>query len=117
MTRVKGAKTALKRRRDILKRVKGFKWGRSTKERQAREALMHAGERAFGDRRKKKGAFRRLWQTRINASVRPHGYSYSKFIGDLKKKGIELDRKVLSEIAKDRPKAFERVVGEIKKRM
>lgn len=113
MTRVKGAKHALKKRRNILKRVKGFKWGRSSKERQAKEALMHAGEKAFGDRRKKKNDFRRLWQKKINASVRPLGFSYSKFIKALKDKEIELNRKVLSEIANEKPEIFERIVNQV----
>ncbi len=113
MTRVKGAKITLKRRRNILKRVKGFKWGRSTKERQAKEALMHAGERAFGDRRKKKCNFRRLWQKRINAAIKPYGFSYSKFIKKLKEKNINLDRKVLSEIANGKPEIFERLVKKV----
>lgn len=113
MPRVKGAKHSLKRRRNILKRTKGFKWGRSKKERLAREALMHAGEYAFDHRKDKKGDFRRLWQTRISAALKPYEHSYSKFMGELKNQGIELNRKVLSDLAKNKPEVFDRVVKKV----
>ena len=93
--------------------TKGFKWGRSKKERLAREALMHAGEYAFDHRKDKKGDFRRIWQVRINAAVRPHGYSYSKFIKALKDQGIGLNRKMLSTIASKKPETFDRMVKKI----
>ena len=110
MVRVKRGVMSLKTRRNLLKRVKGFRWGRSTKERQAREAILHAGNHAFAHRRKKKGDFRRLWNTRISAALRPSHMSYSAFISGLKKNNITLNRKVLSEIAQKHPKTFERVV-------
>jgi large subunit ribosomal protein L20 len=114
MTRVKRGTTSLKRRKNILKRAKGFRNARSTKERQAREALFHAGNHAFAHRRDKKNVFRRLWTTRINASVREEGLSYSKFIDALKKKNVTLDRKTLSNFAENYPDIFKRVVDSVK---
>jgi large subunit ribosomal protein L20 len=114
MPRVKGATNALKNRKKTLKRAKGFRNGRSTKERQANEALAHAGNYAFAHRRQKKNDFRRLWTVRLNAAVRQHGLSYSKFIDALKKKNVTLDRKVLSEIAQDSPDVFEKIVDQVK---
>ncbi|MBP6856287.1 MAG: 50S ribosomal protein L20 [Candidatus Pacebacteria bacterium] len=110
MTRVKRGVTALKRRRNILKRVKGFRFGRGTKEIEAKTALLHAGTHAFAHRRDKKSDRRRLWQVKINAALRPLGYSYSKFIDILTKKSIGVDRKILADLAENNPSSFERVV-------
>lgn len=110
MTRVKRGVTSLKRRRNILKKVKGFRFGRSTKEIQAKDALLHAGSHAFAHRRDKKSDRRRLWQVKINAALRPLGYSYSKFIGILTKKSITVDRKILADLAEHNPSSFERVI-------
>ncbi len=110
MTRVKGGVHALKRRRSVLKAAKGFRFGRSTKEIQAKDALLHAGAYAFAHRRDKKGDKRRLWEVKINGAVRTHGMSYSKFIGALKKKSIAVDRKILAELAQHAPASFERIV-------
>lgn len=115
MPRVKGGVTALKRRKKVLSQAKGWRFGRSTKEREAITGILHAGVHAFDHRRDKKGDFRRLWQTRISAGVRPLGLSYSKFIDLLKKKNIELDRKILSGLAQDNPDTFAKVVEEVKK--
>lgn len=98
----------------MLKRVKGYRFGRSKKERQAREAIAHAGNHAFTHRRDKKNDFRRLWTVRLNAALRPLETTYSRFIDALKKKGVTLDRKVLSEIAKDHPDTFKRIVEHVK---
>lgn len=114
MARVKGGVISNKRRKNVLKMVKGYRFGRSTKEKQAKEAIAHAGTHAFRDRRAKKRNFRRLWTIKINAAVRPLGLSYSKFIDILKKKNVELDRKVLADIAENHPKTFERIVEEVK---
>ncbi len=114
MVRIKRGTTSLKTRRNVLKQVKGYRFGRSNKERQAREAIAHAGAYAFTHRRDKKGDFRRLWTVRIGAALRPLELSYSKFIGMLKKKNIELDRKVLSEIAQKNPESFARIVKQVK---
>jgi len=117
MVRIKGGTTANKRRRNVLKLAKGYRFGRSNKEKQAREAIYHAGNHAFAHRRRKKGDFRRLWTVRINAAVRPHGLSYSQFIGAINKQGFGINRKMLQEIAIDNPEAFDRIIEEVKKSM
>ncbi|KKU51149.1 MAG: 50S ribosomal protein L20 [Candidatus Sungbacteria bacterium RIFCSPLOWO2_01_FULL_47_32] len=114
MTRVKRGTTANKRREAVLKHAKGFKWGRKSKERSAKDALYHAWSYAFVGRKLKKREYRRLWQTRIDAGVRPHGLSYSRFIHALKQKKIELDRKVLSELAVNYPEVFQKIVSAVK---
>lgn len=113
MTRVKKGVNALKSRRNILRQVKGYRFGRSTKERQANEAIVHAGTYAFAHRRDKKNDFRKLWAVRLNAGLRPLGHSYSKFIGALKKNNVSLDRKVLATIANDKPETFKRIVEKV----
>jgi|SRR3989344_4705115 len=113
MARVKGGTTSLKRRRNILKQVKGYRFGRSKKKREAREAIFHAGSYAFAHRRDKKADFRRHWQVVINAGVRPYGLSYSKFMGLLKKNNIELDRKILAGLAQENPETFKRIVEKV----
>lgn len=114
MTRVKKAVNALKNRRNVLRAAKGFRFRRSKTERAANDALMHAGAYALAHRRDKKGDFRRLWNVKINASLRPLGFSYSKFIGALKKKNIAVDRKILATLAENKPETFKRVVESIK---
>src|SRR5262249_52821016 len=100
MARVKGGKSSAKTRRNVLKMVKGYRFGRSTKERQAREAIAHAGKHAFAHRRDKKNDYRRLFNIRINAALDEvsETLSYSKFIGGLNKQKILINRKMLSEI-------------------
>ena len=114
MTRVKKGTIAAKTRRNILKKVKGYRFGRSTKEAQAYEALVHAGKYAFAHRRDKKNDFRRLWNIKINAALRKEGLTYSKFIGSLKKKNIVLDRKILAGLAEHNPESFKRIVAEVR---
>ena len=114
MTRIKGGVGLNKRRINILKMVKGYRFGRSTKVKQAREAIFHAGNHAFRDRRLKKRTFRQLWTIKINAALRPLDLSYSKFIDLLKKKNISLDRKVLAEIAEHNPESFVRIAEQVK---
>lgn len=114
MTRVKKAVHALKYRRTIRKAAKGFRFARSKKEAAAVDALQHAGAYAFAHRRDKKGDFRRLWNVKINAALRPLGYSYSKWIGAAKKKGIALDRKTLAHLAEFKPDTFKKVVEIVK---
>lgn len=113
MTRVKGGVNALKRRRNVLRAAKGFRFGRSTKEKQAKEALRHAGAYAFAHRRAKKRDFRRLWQVQIGSAVKPLGISYSKFIDALNKKNILLNRKMLANLAEHNPDVFETVVKKV----
>ena len=115
MPRVKGGIVSLKRRRSVLKQVKGYKFGRSKKERQAHEAIFHAGAHALAHRRDKKNDFRRVWQVKIGAAVRPLGLSYSAFIGALKKSNIALDRKILADLAENHEEAFAKIVAEVKK--
>jgi large subunit ribosomal protein L20 len=114
MTRVKKGVHALKRRRSVLKQTKGFRHGRSTKERQAKEALLHAGSYSFAHRKDKKSHNRKLWNIKINAGARELGMSYSKLIGALKKKNIQLDRKILSDLAENNPKVFAKVIENLK---
>lgn len=114
MTRVKKAVHALKNRRSVLRQAKGFRFRRSKTERAANEALAHAGAYAFAHRRDKKGDFRRLWNVKINAALRPLGYSYSKFMGAAKKKNIALDRKSLAHLAEFKPETFKKIVAVIK---
>lgn len=113
MSRVKRGTISLKHRRNVLKAAKGYRIGRSTKERQANEAIAHAGAHAFNHRRDKKGDFRRLWNIRINAGVREHNTTYSKFIDMLNKKSIKLDRKILSGLAQNHPDTFKRVLDKV----
>lgn len=114
MTRVKKGVHAIKRRRSILKQTKGFRHGRSTKERQAKDALLHAGAYAFAHRRDKKSHNRKLWNIKINAGARTEGVSYSRMMDGLKKKGITLDRKILADLAENHPEAFKKVLAAIK---
>jgi len=114
MTRVKKGVNALKTRRNVLKQVKGYRHGRGSKERQAYEAISHAGSYSFAHRRDKKGDFRRIWNVRLNAALREHGFSYSKFMGILKTKKILVNRKMLSEIAAGKPETFKRIVESVK---
>lgn len=111
MSRVKKGVNALKTRRNVLKQVKGYRFGRSKKEKQAYEAIAHAGTYAFAHRRDKKGDFRRLWNVRLNSALHATGLSFSKFIGALKKSNILLNRKMLSEIAASNPETFKRIVA------
>lgn len=110
MTRVKKGVHALKRRRSVLKQTKGFRHGRGSKERQAKEALLHAGSYSFAHRRDKKSHNRKLWNIKINAGSRELGMSYSKLIGALKKKNVLIDRKILSDLAEHNPDTFSRVL-------
>lgn len=112
MTRVKRGTIAHKKREKLLKAVKGFKWGRKSKERLAREALLHAWSHSFAGRKQKKRAARALWQTKISAASKTNGISYSRLISGLKKKHIELDRKVLAGIAEKHDSVFKRIVAE-----
>lgn len=114
MARVKGGVRANKRRKGILSMTKGYRFGRSKKKREAREAIYHAQLHAFDHRKDKKGDFRRLWITRLNAALRMHDLKYSTFIKMLADKNIALNRKMLSEIAKENPDAFERLVEKVK---
>lgn len=115
MTRVKRGILHTKKRKKILRLARGFRGGRSKLFTQAVEAVKRSLQHAFRDRRRRKRELRRLWITRLNAAVRQEGISYSQFIRGLKKAGIGLDRKTLSELAIENPKEFSQIVEECKK--
>lgn len=114
MARVKRGKTHLKHRKNILKATKGYMWGRKSKITLAKVASTKAGVHAYVSRRLKKRQFRNLWTLRLNAALRAQGMTYSRFIGALKTKKIELDRKVLADLATNQPKVFSQVVAMVK---
>ena len=113
MTRVKRGTIANKRRKNILAQVKGYRFGRSTKERMAKDAIAHAGTYAFAHRRDKKSDKRRIWQVQINAAVRTLGLTYSKFIDKLTKANVQVDRKILADLAHTNPETFKRVFDKV----
>jgi len=113
MARVKRGVAANKRRKNLLKLAKGFKWGRSTRYRAAKEAILKAGKYAYRDRRTKKRTMRSLWIIRLNNALRLHGSKYSTFISKMSNDNIQLDRKVLSQMAVENPETFEQLVKKI----
>lgn len=110
MTRVKRGNVARKRRKKILKLAKGFRGSHSRLFRIANQQVMKALRNAYRDRRKRKRDFRRLWIARINAATRQHGVSYSKFMGQLKRADIQLNRKMLAQLAATDPDSFSKIV-------
>ena len=110
MARVKRAVHAKKSHKKVLARAKGYKGARSRRYRTANEQVMHAMQDAYRDRRARKGEFRRLWIARINAAARQNGTTYSQLIAGLKAAEIEVDRKMLAEMAVNDPKAFAALV-------
>jgi large subunit ribosomal protein L20 len=114
MTRVKRSVHARKKRRDVLDRAKGFRGEANSSYKRAKEAVMKADAYAYRDRRNRKRDFRRLWITRINAAARAEGMSYGTFIHGLQLAGIELDRKVLADIAMHEGDAFKAIVAQAK---
>lgn len=106
MARVKRSVAARKAHKKVLDRAKGYKGARSRRFRTANEQVMHAMRDAYKDRRDRKGQFRRLWITRINAAARQNGMSYSQFMAGLKAAEIDVDRKMLAEMAVHDPKSF-----------
>lgn len=103
-----------KKKKKVLKETKGYKWSRKSKYRAAKEALEHARKHAYQDRKKKKREFRKLWQTQINAAARQHGMPYSKFMHGLKEQKIQLNRKMLAELAREHASTFENLVQKAK---
>jgi large subunit ribosomal protein L20 len=114
MPRVKRGVTARARHKKVLALAKGFRGRRKNVFRIAKQAVMKAGQYAYRDRRTKKRVFRQLWIARINAAVREEGMTYSEFINKLQKKGIELDRKVLADLAMNNPETFKNLVAQVK---
>ena len=113
MTRVKRGTTKNKKRKRILKKTKGYRHRRNSHKRAAKEALTKAGRDAYRDRKRKKREMRRQWQVIINAALSDHELSYSQFIHQLKENGVELDRKVLSRLAQNKPEAFSAIVEKV----
>ena len=111
MSRVKRPAQSRRRRRALVSRAKGYYGNKSRSWRAANEQLMHSGNYAFRDRRARKNDFRRLWIQRINAACRQRGTSYSRFIAGLKAAGIEVDRKILADLAVNDPDAFSALVS------
>ena|SRR3989344_1193271 len=114
MSRVKRGTLAVKKRKKILKYTKGFRWDRKSKERAAKEALLHAWDHAFRGRKEKKRTFRALWNVRVNAAARANGMKYSELIHKLKKAKIQLDRKTLADLALNEPKVFQKVLEKVR---
>ena len=114
MSRIKRGKIATKKRRKLLKYTKGFKWGRKSKERAAKEALLHAWSHAFQGRKQKKRDYRALWNVKINAAARTNGMKYSELIYKLKKANVKLDRKILADLALNEPKVFEKILEKVR---
>lgn len=114
MTRVKRGVMAHKRRKKIIKQAKGFKWGRKSKYKLAKDALKHAWTFAYRDRKTKKRNFRRLWNIKINAASREKEITYSQFINKLKIAKIEINRKILAYLAEEKPEIFEKIIEKIK---
>ncbi|MBI4226181.1 50S ribosomal protein L20 [Candidatus Roizmanbacteria bacterium] len=114
MVRIKGGVTTRRKHKKILKLAKGYWMTRHKQIKKAKEAVLHAGQYAFAGRKNRKRDFRRLWIIRINAAIRPLGLTYSSFINQLKSKKVELDRKILSQIAVEHPKVFEKIVEKVK---
>ena len=110
MARVKRSVHSKKRRRSTLKKAKGYYGNKSRSVRAANEQVMHSGNYAFRDRRARKGEFRRLWIQRINAACRQNGTTYSRFISGLKAAEVDVDRKILAELAVSDPAAFAALV-------
>jgi large subunit ribosomal protein L20 len=114
MTRVKRGKIKHKKRERLLKYTRGFKWGRKSKKRAAKEALLHAWSHAFRGRKEKKRNFRALWNIKINAAAREGGMKYGDFISALKKKNVKLDRKILADLAQNEPEVFRKIIEFVK---
>ncbi len=110
MARVKRGVQHLKKRRKVMEQAKGYTGARSRRYRTAREQVMNAQTYAYRDRRSRKGQFRRLWIARINAAAREHGTTYSRLIAGLKAAEVEVDRKMLADIAVHDPEAFRQLV-------
>ena len=110
MVRIKSSVQSKKGKKKVLKKAKGYTGARSKRLRAAKEQVMHAGADAFTHRKDKKGDFRKLWISRINAAARMHGLSYSKFIFGLNNADIKVDRKILADIAVNDPEGFKKLV-------
>ena len=117
MARVKRGTISHKRRENTLTKTKGFRWGRKSKYRLAKDALRHAWEYSYRDRKTKKRVFRQGWQTTLSGALESQNLTYSKFISLLKKNNIALDRKILAQLVKDYPQTFQRLVEKVTERL
>lgn len=115
MSRVKRGTTHVKKRKKLLAKTKGYMWGRKNLIKAAKTAVLKAGVHAFVDRRKKKRVNRGLWQIKISAFVKEQGLSYSRFIDALKKNNIEIDRKILADLAVNNKEVLAKILEEVKK--
>ncbi len=114
MVRVKGGMTTRRKHKKTLALAKGYRMTRHKQIKKAKEAVLHAGQYAYAGRKNRKRDFRTLWIIRLNAAVRAMGMTYSALINRLKKQKIELDRKILAQIAVEHPNVFEKIVKSIK---
>lgn len=114
MVRVKSGIQTKKKHKKVLKLAKGYWMSRHKQFKKAKEATLHAGEYAFAGRKQRKRMMRRIWIVRLNAALKEHQLKYSQFINLLKKKNIDLDRKILSQIALDYPEVFNKIIQQIK---
>ncbi len=115
MTRVKSGVTAHRRHKKVVLEAKGYRGLRKKTYRQAKQAVLKAGMHAYKDRKNKKRTFRRLWISRINSALREMGFKYSRLIDAMTKKNIQINRKLLSEMAYSNPELFKNVINEIMK--
>lgn len=113
MTRIKRGKITKKKHKKVIQKTKGMKGNRRASIKKAKEAILKAGSYAYRDRKVKKRSFRRLWITRLNNALKQKGFKYSEFINALVKSKVELDRKILSELAVKEPEAFDKIVAEV----
>lgn len=113
MPRANKGATASTKKKNILKETKGFRWGRKSKFRLAKDAYRHAQVHAYTDRRRKKRDFRQLWQVRINAAARQNGLTYSQLIDKLNKAEVKVNRKMLSQLAQEKPESFAQLIKKI----
>lgn len=114
MTRIKRGTAHVKRRNNLLEDAKGYRWNRKNLFREAKQAVIKAGTYAYRDRRAKKRTMRRLWITRLNIAVRELGMKYSQLISTMTAKKIEIDRKVMSQMAVENPAEFQKLIEKIK---
>ncbi len=114
MARVKRGVTSHRRHKKLLDLTKGHRGGRSTLVRQAKESALHAGQYAYAGRKQRKRDFRKLWIIQLGNATRAEGLSYSKFIAGLKAKNINMDRKMLAELAVKHPEDFKQIVSQVK---
>jgi len=113
MVRIKRGTIANKRRKNVLKNTKGYRWGRKSKYRSAKQAVTKALTYSYRDRKVRKRTFRQLWQIHIGSAVREQGMSYSKFMDLMKKGEVAIDRKILADLAENNPEIFKKIVENV----